>query len=40
MKWQAGLAGALASVAHDGGLRPQLIMLRVRELSALYPTCQ
>jgi hypothetical protein len=22
------------------GLRPQLIMLRGRELSALYPTCQ
>jgi hypothetical protein len=25
---------------HDDGLRPQLIMLRGRELSALYPTCQ
>ena len=23
-----------------GGLKPQLIMLRGRELSALYPTCQ
>jgi len=25
---------------HDGGLRPQLIMVRGRELSALYSTCQ
>jgi hypothetical protein len=32
------LAGALASVLI--GLRPQLIVLRGRELSALYPTCQ
>ena len=27
-------------IKRHGGLRPQLIMLRVRELSELYPTCQ
>jgi hypothetical protein len=27
-------------INRHGGLRPQLIMLRGRELSDLYPTCQ
>jgi hypothetical protein len=27
-------------INHHGGLRPQMIVMRGRELSSLYPICQ
>jgi hypothetical protein len=35
-----GSAEIRSWINHHGGLRPQMIVMRGRELSALYPTCQ